>query len=110
MNKTLVVLLPLGLMAASQALADTHYELCFGGGRKALYYSAVFPVPAGTKSDDKAKAFNDFVKGRYGTPILAECHSDLTQASAESDKKTREDSDQTSRYPSKLIETGWAGK
>ena len=98
------------VLAASQAFADTHYVLCYGGGRRALYYSAVFPVPTGTKSDQKAKAFDDFVKGRYGTPILAECHSDLTQASAESDKKSREDNDQTSRFPSRIVETGWAGK
>ena len=75
-----------------------------------LYYSNVFPAAADTKDADAAKAFSAFVKGKYGTAISARCHTDMTQASAASDKKMRVDSDQTSKFPSKLIETGWAGK
>jgi hypothetical protein len=59
---------------------------------------------------DKAKAFSTFVKARYGTAIISECHSNMTPASLRSDKKLREDSDQKSRFPSRLVETGWAGK
>jgi hypothetical protein len=83
--------------------------ICFGGGRSGLYYSAVFPETTGAKTKDKADAFINFVKGKYGTTIIAECHTDSTQASAESDKKIREDADQNSKFPSKLIETGWSG-
>ncbi|HXZ67875.1 MAG TPA: hypothetical protein VEH07_04740, partial [Alphaproteobacteria bacterium] len=66
-------------------------------------------VPHGTSSVDKAKAFIAFVQSKYGTGISAECHSSGTQASADSDKKIREDVDQTSKFPSKIIETGWMG-
>jgi hypothetical protein len=98
-----------GAVANSPAPAQTRYMLCFGGGRAGLYYSGVFPVPAATRDEDKAKAFGAFVKGKYGTTIMAECHTDLTLASAASDKKMREQNDQGSRFPSRIIETGWAG-
>ncbi|HLY04715.1 MAG TPA: hypothetical protein VKR31_03110 [Rhizomicrobium sp.] len=104
------VLLPLGLMAGSRALADTHYMLCVGGGRAGLYYSAVFPVTEDTKSDATAKAFRAFVSSKYKKMISAECHRNATEAIADADKKIRENSDQKSRFPSKLIETGWTGK
>lgn len=110
MTKLALVVFAFAVLTTSQALAETRYMICFGGGRAALYYSAVFPVPAGTKDADKATAFNAFVKGKYGKMIFSECHTDLTQANAQSDKKMREDNDQTSKYPSKLIETGWMGK
>ena len=109
MNRTVFVIAGVAAMTSSQALASPRYMLCFGGGRAALYYSNVFPVLEGTKDADAAKAFNAFVKGKYGATIFSECHTDLTQASATSDKKIRESSDQTSKFPSKLIETGWAG-
>jgi hypothetical protein len=57
-----------------------------------------------------ATTFNAFVKTKYGATIHGECHSNGTRASAVSDKKIRESSDQDSKFPSKLIETGWAGK
>ena len=57
-----------------------------------------------------AKEFSAFVKAKYGVMISAECHSDGSRSSGESDKKLREDNDQNSKYPSKLIETGWARK
>jgi hypothetical protein len=98
------------VVASSQALADTSYMFCFGGGRAGLYYSAVFPVPHGTNDEGKAQSFNAFVKSKYGVMIFSECHSDGTQAGSASSKKIRIDSDQQSHYPSKLIETGWAGK
>jgi hypothetical protein len=104
-----VALAVFALAASSQALAGTDYMFCFGGGRLGLYYSAVFPVAHGTKDQEKAKAFNAFVKTKYGTTIYAECHSNMTQALGESAKKGREDSDQNSKFPSKLIETSWAG-
>jgi hypothetical protein len=110
MNKLIIMASLLAATASSQALAATNYRFCFGGGRAGLYYSAVFPADQGTKTADTANAFNAFVKGKYGTMIHSECHSDGTQADAASDKKTREDSDQQSRFPSKLIETGWNGK
>jgi len=109
MRNATVLIFTFAMMAGSQALADTRYMFCFGGGQVGLYYSAVFPVPQGTKGADKANAFNAFVKSKYGTMIFSECHIDLSQASANSDKKIREDSDQTSKFPSKLFETRWAG-
>ena len=110
MNKAAISIFTLAVMASAQALADTRYMFCLGGGRLGLYYSTVFPVAPGTKDEDKAKAFNAFVKGTYNNIIFAECHTDLTQANSQSSKKIREDSDQYSKFPSKLIETGWAGK
>ncbi len=111
MKKTVFVLLGFATLASSQALAETRYMYCYGGGRAGLYYSAVFPVSFGTvKSADKAKAFNAFVQGKYGVTIFSDCHMDLTQANSLSAKKITEDSDQKSKFPSKLIETGWAGK
>jgi hypothetical protein len=110
MNKLVIVASLLAATASSQALAATHYRFCFGGGRAGLYYSAVFPSDQGTKTADTAIAFNAFVKGKYGTVIHSECHSDGTQADAASSKKIMEDSDQQSKFPSKLIETGWNGK
>src|SRR5947209_7569596 len=110
MTKASVVVFALALLASARALADTSTMFCFGGGRAGLYFSGVFPVVHGTRSADKAKAFNAFVKARYGNPILSECHSDMTEANSRSAKKMQEDSDQQSRFRSKLIETGWAGK
>jgi hypothetical protein len=110
MNKLVIVASLLVATASSQALAATNYRFCFGGGRAGLYYSAVFPADQGTKTADTANAFNAFVKGKYGTVIHSECHSAGTQAVAASDKKMREDGDQQSKFPSKLIETGWNGK
>jgi hypothetical protein len=110
MNKASFVVLALAVLTSSQALADTDYMFCYGGGRLGLYYSTVFPVVHGTRDADKAKAFIAFVKARHGATIVSECHSDMTQANSRSDKKMREDSDQQSKFPSKLIETGWAGK
>ena len=111
MNKLVIVASLLAASARSQALAaPTHYTFCYGGGRAGLYYSAVFPTDQGTKTADSANAFNAFVKGKYGTMIHSECHSNGTQADAASDKKIREDSDQQSKFPSKLIETNWNGK
>lgn len=57
-----------------------------------------------------AKEFNAFVKAKSGVTIFSECHSNGSQASGESARKGRQDSDQNSKYPSKLVETGWAGK
>ena len=110
MNRVSFAACTFAVLASSQAFGDTRYMICFGGGRSGLYYSAVFPVPTGSKDKDMANAFRDFVKGKYAIPIFAECHTDLTQANAESDKKIREDADQNSKFPSKLIETGWSGK
>ena len=74
MNKLVIVASLLAASASSQALAaPTHYTFCFGGGRAALYYSAVFPTDQGTKTADTANAFNAFVKGKYGTMIHSEC-------------------------------------
>jgi hypothetical protein len=109
MNKTSAAMCACAVMVSSHAFGDSHYMICFGGGRLGLYYSAVFPESTGAKSNDTADAFSKFVKSKYGTTISAECHTDLTQANAESDKKIREDSDQNSKFPSKLIETGWSG-
>jgi hypothetical protein len=109
MNRVSLAACTCAVLASSQAFGDTRYMICFGGGRSGLYYSAVFPVPTGSRDKDEANAFKDFVKSKYGTPIFAECHTDLTQANAESDKKIREDADQNSKFPSKLIETGWSG-
>jgi hypothetical protein len=100
----------LAVVVSSPALADTRYMLCFGGGRPGLYYSNVFPVPGGTKDADKAKAFNALVSAKYHVKISSECHTDMTLASGTSDKKIREQSDQGSKYPSKLVETGWPAK
>ncbi len=110
MNKLVIVASLLAATASSQAFAATSYRFCFGGGRAGLYYSAVFPADQGTKTADNEKAFDAFVKGKYGTMIHSECHSDGTQAVAAADKKAREDNDQQSKFPSKLIETGWNGK
>ena len=110
MRKTVVILAELGAMAGSPALADSHYMFCFGGGRVGLYYSAVFAVPEGTKSAATATAFTAFVMSKYGHSPGTECHSNQTLAIATADKKQRQDSDQTSKFPSKIIETGWAGK
>lgn len=110
MKRFALAVFALAAMASSSALADTRYIFCYGGGRAGLYYSAVFPVAQGTKSADKEKAFDAFVKGKYGTMIFANCFTDLTQANSQSSKKMREDSDQKSKFPSKLIETGWSGK
>ena len=110
MNKLVIVASLLAVTASSQALADTSYRFCFGGGRAALYYSAVFPSDRAIKTADTAIAFNAFVKSKYGTMIHGECHSDRTQEDAVSDKKSREDVDQKSKFPSKIIETGWNGK
>jgi hypothetical protein len=84
--------------------------LCSGGGQAGVYYSDVFAVPGGTKTQGVATMFNAFVKAKYGATIHAECHSNGTRASAVADKKMRESSNQDSKFPSKLIETGWAGK
>jgi hypothetical protein len=95
--------------SATPVLAVDHYMHCYGGGRAGLYYSDIFPVPEGTKSKDKALAFNAFVQRKYGTTVHTECHSDGSPALAASAKKITEDSDQKSKFPSKLIETGWKG-
>jgi hypothetical protein len=110
MNKLVIVASLLAATASSHAFAATHYRFCLGGGRAGLYYSAVFPADQATKTADTANAFNAFVKGKYGTIIHSECHSDGSQADAASSKKIMEDSDQQSKFPSKLIETGWNGK
>jgi hypothetical protein len=49
------------------------------------------------------------VKSKYGVTISSQCHRDGSKASSDSAKKITEDSDQKSKYPSKLIETGWKG-
>src|SRR5215469_14671916 len=108
MKKAVFLVFAFVIQASAQALADTHYMYCFGGGRYGLYYSAVFPAAQGV-SREKEKAFSAYVKAKYGTMIIAACHLDMTQALGESAKKIREGSDQNSRFPSKLIETGWAG-
>jgi hypothetical protein len=110
MNRAAFVVFTLAVLGSSQAFAGTDYQFCFGGGRSGLYYSAVYPVAHGTSDVDMAKAFSAFVKAKYGVMIYSQCHSNGTKALGESAKKGREDSDQTSKYPSKLIETGWAGK
>ena len=110
MSKVAYAAFTLAALVSSQAFADTHYMYCYGGGRTALYYSANFPVPQGTKSADTAKVFNAFIQKKYGKTIFSECHSDLTLANSRSAKKITEDSDQKSKFPSKLIETGWSGK
>jgi hypothetical protein len=109
MNRASAAVCACAVLASSHAFGDTHYMSCFGGGRSGLYYSAVFPESTGAKSKDKADAFSKFVKGKYGTTISAQCHRDSTQTNAESAKKITEDSDQNSKFPSKLIETGWSG-
>ncbi|HSM94494.1 MAG TPA: hypothetical protein VLT91_00520 [Rhizomicrobium sp.] len=109
MSRVAYAAFALAALASTQALADTHYMYCYGGGRAGLYYSANFPVPQGAKSGDTAKLFNAFVQKKYGTTIFSECHSDLTLANSQSARKLTEDSDQHSRFPSKLIETGWTG-
>jgi hypothetical protein len=110
MSRFGLVLAALAAMAATPALAAPHYMFCFGGGPAALYYSAVFAVPEGTKSTPTAKAFTAFVQGKYGHSPGTECHSNQTQAIADADKKQREDSNQTSKFPYKIVETGWMGK
>jgi hypothetical protein len=110
MKKIVIVASLLLATVRSQGLPATNYRFCFGGGRAALYYSAVFQSDQATKTADTATAFDVFVKGKYGTVIHSECHSSGTEAAATSDKKIREDSDQQSKFPSKLIETGWNGK
>ena len=110
MKKAALVILASAVMAGSPALADTHYMHCYGGGRAGLYFSAVFPVPEGVMSKDKAKAFDAFIQGKYHVTIFSNCQRDQSQANAASSKKMEEDADQTSKFPSKLIETGWAGK
>jgi len=109
MNRTLFIAAAAALMAATPAFAADHYLHCFGGGRAGLYYSNVFAGPQGAGAQ-KAKAFDAFVKGKYGVTISSRCQSDGTQASAASSKKIEEDSDQKSKFPSKLVETGWAGR
>ena len=109
MRKIVFVAVALSALAGSQALADTHYMYCYGGGRAGLYYSAVFAVPESVKSDPEAKVFSAFVKSKYGVTISSQCHRDGSKASSDSAKKITEDSDQKSKYPSKLIETGWKG-
>ena len=109
MKKTAFGLAALAAVAGTPALAAPHYMFCFGGGRPGLYYSTVFAVPEGTKGVDKAKAFAAFVTSKYGQRITPECHSNQTQAVAAADRKMRQDNDQTSKFTSKIIETGWAG-
>ena len=104
------VVFPLAMLASSSTSARTDYAFCSGGGRASLFYSSVFPVVHGPSDAARAKAFNAFIKAKYGVTIFAECHSDLTPALANSHKKIMEDSDQHSKFPSKLIETGWVGK
>lgn len=110
MNKFGFLAFAVAAIASSHALASTDYAFCFGGGRAGLYYSANFPVVHGSSDENRAKAFNAFVKAKYGVLIFSECHADMTLANSQSAKKIREDSDQHSKYPSKLIETGWTGK
>lgn len=110
MRRIALAVFAFAALSSSSALADTRYMFCYGGGRAGLYYSAVFAVAQGTKSADKEKPFDAFVKAKYGTVIFANCFTDLTQANSQSSKKIREDSDQKSKFPSKLIETGWTGK
>jgi hypothetical protein len=110
MKRTLFLAATLAAATATPAFADTHYMLCFGGGRAALYWSNVFAVPETTKSDESALAFNAFVKAKYGTMIHSECHRNGTQAIADADKKTRQAADQGSKFPNKIVETGWTGK
>jgi hypothetical protein len=108
-KRTALAVIALAAAIGTPALADTHYMLCFGGGRAALYWSNVFAVPETTKSDASALAFNAFVKARYGTMIHSECHRNGAQAIADADKKTRQGADQGSKFPSKIVETGWTG-
>src|SRR5690242_727341 len=110
MSKVAYAAFALAVLASSQALADTHYLYCYGGGRAAVDYSANFAVPAGTKSADTPKLFNAFIQKTSGTTNFSECHSDRTMANSKSAKKLTENSDQKSKFPSKLIETGWSGK
>ena len=104
------VVFPLAMLASSSTSARTDYAFCMGGGRANLFYSAVFPVVHGPSDAARPKAFNAFIQAKYGITIFSECHSDLTPALANSHKQAMEDSDQKSKFPSKLIETGWVGK
>lgn len=110
MTRSVALMFALTLLASTQAYAETSYTFCFGGGRAGLYYSSVYPVAHGTSDVAMAKEFSAFVKAKYGVMIYSQCHSNGTRASGESAKKGWEDSDQKSKYPSKLIETGWARK
>ena len=109
MHRTVFILAAVALSTASPALAADHYMHCYGGGRAGLYFSNVFAVSEDTKSKDKEPAFNAFVQKKYGVMIHSECHRDGTPALAASAKKINEDADQKSKFPSKLIETGWGG-
>ena len=108
MNRTLWIAAAVAVSASTPAFAADHYLHCFGGGRLGLYYSNVFAAPQDAGAQ-KAKAFDAFVKAKYGTTISSRCQSDGSQANAASSKKIEEDSDQKSKFPSKLVETGWNG-
>jgi hypothetical protein len=110
MKKIALAVFAFAAVSSTCALADSRHMFCYGGGRAALYYSAIFPVAQGVKSAEKEKAFDAFIKAKYGTVIFAGCYGDGSQADSQSNKKIREDSDQKSQFPSKLIETGWTGK
>ena len=111
MRKAIVLGCAVTAMAATTpAFADTHYMLCFGGGQKALYFSAVYPVGENVKSKNEEPRFNAFVNAKYKTMIHGECHRSGTQASADSDKKIREDGFRNSKPVWNIIETNWAGK
>jgi hypothetical protein len=109
MKMTAVLALAVASMA-TPALADTHYMHCYGGGQKAIYFSAVYPVGETVKGKDEAPRFNAFVQSKYGTMIHSECHRDGKQADADSAKKINENSFRTAKVPYNVVETGWAGK
>jgi hypothetical protein len=110
MNKSAVLAALWAAFAATPALADTHYMVCWGGGQKAVYFSAVYPVGEDTKSKDEQPRFNAFVQAKYGTMIHAECHRDGAQAASEAQKKSHVDSFRAAKPPFNVVETGWMGK
>jgi hypothetical protein len=110
MRKAAVLICAGAVIASAPAFADTHYMLCFGGGRQALYFSTVFPVPDSAKSKDEEPLFAAYVQANYGTRPGVECHRDQTEASADADKKSREESFRSGTPPYNIVETGWAGK
>jgi hypothetical protein len=110
MTKAAVLMCAVAVVASAPAFADTHYMLCFGGGRQALYFSAVFPVPESAKSKDEEPLFAAYVQAKYSTRPGVECHRDQTEASANADKQSREDSFRSGTLPYNIVETGWTGK
>jgi hypothetical protein len=110
MNKAAILGFALAAVVGTPALADTHYMVCWGGGQKAVYFSASYPVGENTKSKDEQPRFNAFVQAKYGTMIHSECHRDGTQAASDSQRKTAENSFRTAKVPYNVVETGWMGK